>query len=247
MEIGFHPRTLARTGYDLFFPRKCRSCSAAFDEGPSNWICSPCLETIAPIDEAVCGTCGKFLYIDYHVDPYQCGDCLEDPPPYQLLRSFGKYEDTLRNIIHWFKYNRIPGLADDLARFLMNLIKKPDFPKDFEAICYVPVHKKKLIERGFDPAFLIAQKLSIESGRPILAGSLLKTRETVPQVLLARKDRLKNVKGSFSFMGEEKLIQGKKVLLVDDVFTTGATTRECSNILMKHGAKTLYCLTAARA
>lgn len=246
MENGIILRNLLKGLADLFFSRRCRLCSIVFNQGPSNWICNDCLGQIISFNESVCKTCGKPLYLDYQTSDYCCGDCLGDPPPYDILRSFGRYEGGLRKMIHHFKYNRLPGLADDLSGFLIDVMKNAHFPNDFDRVFYVPVHRNKLIERGFDPTFLLAGNIAAEFDVPLSTNTLRKVKETVPQVSLSRKDRLKNVTGTFSFESTN-LIEGKKVLLVDDVYTTGATMKECSTVLKSSGAEKVFCLTLARA
>ena len=232
----------------LLFSRRCRICSDYFNAGPSFWLCEKCGAGLAPLaSPALCRTCGKPLYVDFDSPAYDCGDCRDVPPPFERLRSYGFYEGSLRDLIHQFKYKKSAGLGEDLGSLLAGWMKKTVFPSDFSTVLFVPLHERKLLERGFDPAYILAAKVAREFERPLLAGALVKVRETPPQVSLSRKERLENLKGAFSSTPEAEVLKGKKTLLVDDVHTTGATLRECAGILRSIGAQGVYCVTVARA
>jgi ComF family protein len=138
-------------------------------------------------------------------------------------------------------------LGADLAKLLVSFMETSGFPRDFDMLVPVPVHKMKLVERGYDPPFLLAKVLAGTFRVPLLTQYLVKGRNTAPQMSLRRKDRLQNVKGAFSLAGEDGAIREKKVLLLDDVLTTGATMRECALVLKRGGAGKIYGITLARA
>ena len=234
--------------FNLLFARRCRVCSDYFNASPSFWLCEDCRSGLVPFaSPGLCRICGKPFYVDFDSPAYDCGECREARPPFECLRSYGLYEGPLRDLIHQFKYKKMPGLGEDLGDLLAHWMKKTEFPSDFSNVLFVPLHEKKLLERGFDPAYILAGKVAREFGRPLLAGALVKIRETPPQVSLSRKERLENLKGAFSFAPDMASLKGEKALLVDDVHTTGATLRECAGVLKSIGAQEVYCVTLARA
>ncbi|MBI5184166.1 MAG: ComF family protein [Nitrospinae bacterium] len=232
----------------LFFPRKCSNCLVVFDEGEYNWICERCMAGLSAGGMGPgCGICGKPFSIDFQTSSYLCGDCSSGPPPYDLLRSIRGYDGVFKELIHDFKYHKLPGLGKDLGKLLISFMQKSGFPMDFDLLIPVPVHKKKLVERGYDPPFLLAENLAREFHVPISIKCLVKAKRTAPQVSLRRKERLQNLKGAFALAGDGGAARGKRVLLLDDVLTTGATMRECSLVLKEGGADRVYGVTLARA
>lgn len=154
---------------------------------------------------------------------------------------FGDYEGTLKEAIHYMKFHGRKKLARRLGQLLSTL----DIPS-VEAIIPVPLSKKRLIQRGFNQSYLLSMPVSEKLTLPLLDDLLLKTRDTPPQSLLTREERLKNQKGSFKVNSKYKRIPSR-VVLVDDVVTTGATLNECARILKKEGVKEVYVITLARA
>lgn len=136
------------------------------------------------------------------------------------------------------KFSGIKRLSRPLAGLLIEL----DIP-DSDVIIPVPMTKRSLLKRGFNQSLLIAKEVSIKKGIPLDIDSLQKPKETLPQVGLGAEERVKNIKNAFSVKGD---LKGKRVLLVDDVMTTGATLRECSKTLLKAGAIDVKGLVLAR-
>ncbi len=151
------------------------------------------------------------------------------------------YGGVVRKMIHNFKYNDMPYLGAYMAAKMHERLL--ELRVDFDLITFVPVHENRLRWRGFDQAEMLAGYLSAQTGVPYQK-LLSRTRDTVPQFDLGREERKKNVKGAFCAAGPLDLA-GKKVLLVDDVCTTGSTLRECAGILEKAGA-TMVLFTFAR-
>ncbi len=154
---------------------------------------------------------------------------------------FGDYEDPLKEAIHYMKFHGRRSLARELGHLLSNL----EIPS-VEAVIPVPLSKKRLVQRGFNQSYLLASSVSKRLTVPLLDDLLLKTRDTPPQSLLTREERLKNQKGSFKVNSKYKKIP-QRVVLVDDVVTTGATVNECARILKKEGVNQVYVITLARA
>ncbi len=155
--------------------------------------------------------------------------------------SYGSYEGKLRDIIHLLKYQRIEPLAKPLANLL---IKAVPLDQPFDCIVPIPIHWMRRISRGFNQAELIAKPLADYMSLPIVK-ALRRKHYRVPQVGLTNAQRRDNVRGVFYAVKPEK-VDGLRVLLVDDVFTTGATASACAKALKKAGAKHVSLLTLAR-
>jgi ComF family protein len=152
------------------------------------------------------------------------------------------YQGVLAEAIRRFKYQGDINLAGPLSWF-WNKINLEDL--FFEAIIPVPLHPARLRERGFNQALLLGKTLGKIHSKMVLAGALQRIRNTIPQVQLDHSERERNVRGAFAVRKQQEIMD-KRLLLVDDVFTTGATVNECARVLKKSGAKEIIVLTLAR-
>lgn len=152
------------------------------------------------------------------------------------------YQGNMAKAIQRFKYHGDITLAKALGWF-WNMADLNDLP--FELIVPVPLHHQRLRERGFNQALVLGKVLSKKMGKKISARALRRTRYTIPQVQLDHSEREKNVRGAFEVPYQRK-VKDKTLLLIDDVFTTGATVNECARVLKKSGAKAVFVLTLAR-
>jgi ComF family protein len=160
-------------------------------------------------------------------------------PLFSKVLSYGLYEGVLQEAISQLKFHSVKRLSKPLGRLLLSFDLS-----GINGIVPVPLSMKRLRERGFNQSLLIARIVSKEKGIPMLIDILLKEKETPPQTGLSAKERLSNLKGAFEVKGN---IEGMRLLLVDDVMTTGATITECAKVLMKAGAKEVIALTLARS
>jgi len=170
-----------------------------------------------------------------------CEECITDEPSFEYARSYGIYKGALQEAIKQLKYHYIKRLSVPLSGLLLTL----SLP-DVDVVIPVPLHGRRLKERGFNQSALIAKHVSDTIKKPLLINSLVKTRDTQPQVGLTAEERKRNIKGAFSVY-EPHRINGKRILLIDDVLTTGSTVRECSKVLKRSGARSIYVLTVARS
>jgi ComF family protein len=168
-----------------------------------------------------------------------CGQCLKKSPPFSRVLNYGIYEWALSAAINHLKFYGVKRLAKPLA----GLLSAFDF-SGLDGIVPVPLSVRRLRERGFNQSLLVARVLSRKFQIPLLMDSLMKIKETPPQIGLSAKERLLNLRNAFEVEGD---IRGLSLLVVDDVMTTGATVTECSKVLMKAGAKEVVVLTLARA
>jgi len=178
----------------------------------------------------------------YPLDEYDlCTVCRESLVNFDTVYSFGSYEGPLRKLIHLFKYGKVETLAAPLSRLL---IRSLPLDQRFDVIVAMPMHWRKRWERGFNQAELLAKPVAKRYGVK-LATNLRRKRQTKAQAGLTEAQRLANAKDSFLIRRSEE-INGKRVLLVDDVFTTGATLRAAAAALKKAGAAHVSALTLAR-
>lgn len=216
----------------------------------SGWVCQVCG---SPSESPLCEACERNLSRFYPPFCPQCGlpqassslcsSCQQDPLPFKH-RSFGPYEGTLKEMIHQFKFNGQKSLKKPLGLLLYETFKELKEPVDL--IIPIPLTKKRLLERGFNQSLLLAKELGKRIGLEVRGDTLLKVKETLPQTALGAKERRSNLKGAF-FVKEPSSVFGKRVLLVDDVFTTGSTLREAFYVLKQAGAKTVTAITLARS
>ncbi len=177
-----------------------------------------------------------------HSPDHQCGDCREKPPKYDRAISAAIYETALAEAIHLFKYSKKANWSKPLGRLLHTRVS--DFGK-LDVILPVPLHAKRLRQREFNQSLLLAREVSLAFGIPLQVNNLRRVRWTQPQIELNGDERRKNVRGAFEVKWPDQ-VQDQSILLIDDVFTTGATVNECARVLKKAGTEVVNVLTVAR-
>ena len=208
-----------------------------------------------PISGGVCTVCGERLFSSYVFgdgeSEARCGLCRRIEPVFARAAAYGSYESGLRELIHLLKYGGIRPAANVLGRMLAEAIAAldPGFPADSVAVIPVPLHRTKLRQRGFNQAELIARAAMKVSGPEerlhLCAGVLERKRDTASQIGLTSHQRRENLRGAFRVV-QPQLITGREVLVVDDVYTTGATVSECARVLRRAGATKVWVATVAR-
>ena len=167
-------------------------------------------------------------------------------PPFTIARSLARYEKTLLDAIHHFKYNKKIEIGESLGKMMTQYNYDSLDITDHSLLMPVPLHILRLKKRGFNQALILAKHIARKFSLPVDFTTLIRHVDTKPQVNLGKSERRRNIKGAFTVSQEEK-IRGEKILLVDDVYTTGSTVRECSRVLIEKGAKKVSVLTLARA
>jgi ComF family protein len=228
---------------DFVFPRKCYGCRGILKEG-EELFCTECAGTFRKVEHPLCTVCG--LPFKTHTGPdHICPGCSESPPAFEIVRSALVYEGAVRRAIHRFKYSGHlylnKGLGDILADFAEDVYQR----EPWDCVAAVPLHPSKLRERGFNQALMLARRLAKRIPCRVLPDALVRERRTPPQTELSRKDRVGNVRGAFRAVGSN--VAGSRVLLVDDVMTTGATMRECAKTLKRAGAERVVGVSLARS
>jgi len=233
-----------KAGELVFFPSFCRLCSGLLELPGEKLICTSCWDQLKVPSSSFCLCCGRFF--EGAGEPHLCSSCFQKSPPFSVHRSCGRYGGVLKDIILLYKYRRFKVLGKGLARFAFDALgKDEDFWRNVEVIIPVPLHRKRKKQRGFNQAQVIARELAKLRGIR-LEEALVKTKNVPPQTLIDWEEREKNVSGAFQVADKEK-IKGRCVLLLDDVFTTGATIRECSCALIKAGVREVRAMTLAQA
>lgn len=235
---------------DWLYPPRCRACSGWITGRDTEYLCGVCWSQIRLVCHPLCSVCGRPFFDTSGAD-HHCAACLVRPPYFTRARAWGCYprdeiaEHPLRQVVQKFKYGRKVSLGKPLGRLLAQGCR--EFLQECRAdlIVPVPLHPKRLRWRGFNQSLLLARQVSRVYGLPVDPFVLCRERETPPQTQLAEDERRKNVRGVFA-THPEKALKGKSVLLVDDVYTSGATVNECSRVLLRGGAKEVTVLTLAR-
>lgn len=171
----------------------------------------------------------------------RCIVCREGRANFDATYSFGSYEGTLRQLIHLFKYGKLETLADPLGAMIVRALP---LEARFDMVLAMPMHWRKKWSRGFNQAELLAQRVAARYGLKV-AAHLQRSRYTKPQASLSESERQLNLKNSFCVRRPAR-VQGKRVLLIDDVMTTGATLREAAGALKAAGVRSVTALTLAR-
>ena len=230
---------------ELLFPTLCLSCGAIMPERAGHPFCVGCCAGVRPITAPLCPSCGIPYPAEDGPDHF-CGLCLVKRPAIDAARSYGVYEAVLHDAVHAFKYGGNLALGQQLGR-LMARREYPSFRiDDYELLVPVPLHPRRLRQRGFNQSVLLAREISRHRGIPLDFLALRRVIDTESQAGLKKDERRSNMKRAFR-VPDPARIRGRRILLVDDVHTTGSTLGECAKTLLGAGAESVGALTLARA
>jgi ComF family protein len=231
-----------KTAMDSLFPPRCFSCHDLTEK--TSGLCANCWNGITFISTPFCTRCGSPF--PYNIgSSLECMPCMASPPPYDMARAVFAYDEGSRKLITGYKYQdrtqATPMFTSWLIRVGAELLAQTDI------ILPVPLHRWRLLQRRYNQSALLARNLSQASGKIMLPSALIRTRNTPQQAGLNRAQRLLNVKDAFNVPPAYRTqIKDKKILLLDDVLTTGATLNSCTQALLEAGVKAVYVLTLAR-
>ena len=233
-------REIFETAVVFLYPAKCRVCDDFLGVASMPYICADCWQDIQFLEPPWCDICGT-----PDVNGL-CDACATSPPRYGQLRTVALYQTTLQEAIHLFKFEK----KKVFVRHLIQLINA-HIPADCDIATYdfilpIPIHKKRLRERGFNQATLLADGIAAAAGVRVLTNTLVRKRHTIAQSSLDKEARQQNIVGAFD-VREPDIIRGKRLLVIDDVFTTGATIREAVSELWTADPAEIDVLTLARA
>jgi len=220
---------------DILFPVECLGCGL---EG--EWICTACLDNLTAQKNQICIGCGQAS-----AGGCVCESCKKDWLLDGILLIFDYDNKVLQKAIKGLKYKHAHDIARCLSKVLFNFFSKQKISNKDILIIPVPLHKKRLRERGFNQAELLCQEF-VKMGSPMArSGTLVRNKYTKPQAKLKEKARKKNIVDAFT-CSDPKAIRDKTVILVDDVITTGSTLNECARVLKNAGAREVWGLALAK-
>ena len=229
---------------DTLFPPLCIACSEVLPSGHQEVFCPECRRQITFITGSCCPICG-IIFPDSPSGNHLCGTCLENRPWFTSARAAVAYDGVMLDAIHQFKYGRNITTGTALARLLAGFDFADINLGIYDAIVPVPLHIKRLRERGFNQSLILASALGKKYGMAVDFSLLKRHKFTLTQTGLDRQEREKNISGAFVAVLPERM-QNRNLILVDDVYTTGATINECAKTLVKAGASQVAVLTLAR-
>jgi ComF family protein len=234
-------RAVLRTALDLALPPLCPACREPVE---SQALCPACWSKLSFITRPYCERLGiPFVY-----DPgpgILSMEAIADPPAYQRARAAVRFDEISRALVHALKYGDRLDLAPMMGRWVSHAGR--ELLADADALVPVPLHWRRLWARRFNQSAMLAAAIAAESGVPIAAGALKRVKPTAQQVGLSRTERATNVQGAFRVPPEARgAVAGRRLILVDDVLTSGATVDGCARALLRAGAANIDVLIFAR-
>lgn len=234
-------RQLAAGFVDLLMPPLCVACKAPIAR--AGLYCHDCFAELPLLPDPLCNSCGHPLPIEQAADS-QCLSCLREPPPYRHARAAYFYDGPARDTVLALKHGKealAPLMAQAMARAAGPLLNENML------VAPVPLHRWRLMDRGFNQALLLARPIAERVGATLVPQLLIRTRATARSVGMSVSARRRNVAGAFAVSPQtQEKLQGAEVLLVDDVLTSGATLEGCTKVLLKAGAQSVDVLVFAR-
>jgi ComF family protein len=228
--------TLGHALLDLIFPPRCPGCGRL-----GELFCTECRGLIQPMPLLACRLCGRSLPFALLPDPL-CVNCYNRATSLSGIRSTALYAHPLRDAIHQLKYENGTALAAPLAAYMADAWSR--FGLTADVIVPVPLHRKRVAERGYNQSALLGRELGRAVGVHVDETVLFRQKHTRQQVGLGMEERRANVADAFALRGD---VAGQRVVLVDDVCTTGSTLEACATVLRAAGAASIWGFTLARA
>lgn len=225
---------------DFLFPSECRICRKPVRESSTPFFCAACWSGIKFLDGPSCPRCGE-PYVSPIAGDHLCPPCERRLPAFDRAMSACRYDGVIAEAIHLFKYGKKIGLGRPLGALLSEHL-----PRDVSAdlVIPIPLHSRRLRAREYNQSLILAEVVARRRRIPLAVSVLKRTVDTRPQIGLKRSERRANVRGAFA--AESRGLAGKRVLLIDDVYTTGATAGECAKALKSGGAESVVVATLAR-
>jgi ComF family protein len=232
----------------VFFPAECRICERQLTGASRVPICGECLRSFEAPPEKCCEVCGHALgwLTAREGEPPICRACQQRTYAFERARSFGMYDGPLVKAILLLKWERMEPLGEWFGSRLAEIAGRESGFLAADLVVPVPLHRDRERERGYNQAGLISRPLARKLGLPHKAVLLMRTRPRPNKQVLSLEERWESVRGAFATRAGSQ-VDNKRVLLVDDVMTTGATLDACARALLESGAKSVLGLTVARA
>jgi ComF family protein len=259
------PGRVVRAAVDDFvttlFPADCRVCGGPLLRAGIAPVCHVCVDGIGAQATTLCRRCGEALDLEgvrfagqFPAEGLLCAPCRMAAPEFERAVAYGVYQDGLREMVHLLKYERMSAVARPLGRMLARAVEMLEGEAGAELmVVAVPLFPAKERQRGYNQAVLLADAAlaELKETRPewklrAAYGAIRRVRDTESQFALTPRGRRRNLKGAFAVEAGTTLV-GREVLLVDDIYTTGATARECARVLRRAGAQKVWVATLSRA
>lgn len=230
---------------DILFPPLCHGCKTFIPDAGELHLCPDCLAQSPLISSPHCTVCGLPFLTEGGID-HRCGGCGDDPPAFAAARAAVLFAGPVRELIHRFKYGKKVQHSRPLALLAARQLGEFAAANAADLIIPVPLHVKRLRQRGFNQAVLLGEILAKKWRLPLSRKNLSRIRWTEPQINLTAAERKQNVRGAFA-LKDAAAIRERRIILLDDVYTTGSTVAECARTLKKGGAEAVFVVTVARA
>lgn len=238
------PQGWLEAGLGFFYPQVCQTCGQEPATTADGYVGTRCWHTIRFIQPPCCERCG-LPFAGELTTAFECANCREMTLHFQQARSVVAARGVVLDVIHRYKYGRELWFEPFLAGLLVQAAAALLREEQWDMIVPVPLHPHKHMEREFNQAERLARRLSAATGLPVQRRALRRVEPTRTQTLLSREERAANVRRAFA-LADEAGLEGKRIVLVDDVFTTGATTNACAKVLKEAGAAEVCVWTVAR-
>jgi len=236
---------ISQAALNIVFPIHCQNCQLKLPFNSNNYLCNRCFDEIKINKPPFCIRCGQAINSFSNEIETLCASCIGNNYFFTQAWQCCEYGGIVKELIHKLKYNKKLFIKQILSDILYNYTTTHINYLSIDGIVAVPMHRPCINKRGFNQSELLAKALSTKLCIEYIGNSLIKNKKTEQQTRLTRSQRLKNLKDAF-LVKDKAAIKGKKILLIDDVFTTGATVNECSKALASSGAQSVYALAIAR-
>lgn len=231
--MGFFDKVREST-LDMLFPRRCPLCGSVL---PANQrVCGDCSDSLEFIRPPMCTRCARPIY-----------DCVCGEQPFVFDRCVAPfvYTKSIRRGMHRFKFNNAPTVADFFSKYMAAAVRREYAGEYIDIVTCVPMHPDDLRQRGYNQALLLSRQVGTILELPVHNSLMVKTVRNSVQHSLTRQERQRNVSGVFRTSRTYSNLEGRTVLLCDDIITTGSTLNECASVLREAGASRVLCVTAA--
>ena len=237
-------KTLAEGPIRLLYPEVCQICSQSSALPSEGYVCNECQRGISSIQSPFCNRCGLPFEGEIH-QSFQCPNCHDVRLFFISARSACVANALMLDLLHRYKYGNARWLDPLFERLLGDALSNASVREVWDVVVPVPLYSVRQRERGYNQSAFLAERTGIRLKLPCLEGVVKRIAHTPSQTMLNRKERAANVAKAFEVVDFEKIVD-RRILLIDDVFTTGATANECARVCMRAGAHSVHVWTLAR-
>ncbi|MFH1380107.1 MAG: ComF family protein [bacterium] len=226
----------------MVYPKRCISCGSPLPHDNTQYACVTCWNSIERIGENSCAGCSAPLA--YQAD--SCPACQRRPVSYGRLYAAALYRGLMRRYLHRIKFSNKKYIMQALAHLCITRCRQIPHMHTYDAVIPVPLHPARMRERGFNQAEILGKFIADEFSIPLITGLLVRVRNTNPQFNLTLEKRKQNIQNAFNVTKQAAMSKYKKIILVDDICTTGSTLSEAARALKSAGSKKITCFVLAK-